>query len=184
MSAREVERLGRQLRTLHEQAIGRLALGAAAFGGALAASQLRHELAIPLLLGGVGLAMLGCRDVVRRECLLDEAATDSDAYALAPVRRHTARLATMAHRRDDAASLRRLARNPERYIADRIEPNRELLEQLAEELEREDLSFDPACAVLLDHLLLRPEESALFAAGRSSADVHSSLVQIEAGLRP
>jgi hypothetical protein len=90
----------------------------------------------------------------------------------------------MEHRRDDAASIRRLLRNPERYIADRVEPNRELLEQLAGELERDDLSFDPTCAVLLDHLLLRPEESALYAAGRGSADLHSSLVQIEAGLRP
>jgi hypothetical protein len=184
MSAREVERLGGRLSAMKEQAIGRLTLAALALGGALVASQLWHDLAIPLLLGGVGLAMLGCRDVIRRECLLDEAATDRDAYALAPVRRHTARLATMEHRRDDAASLRRLARNQERSIPDRIESNRELLEQLAAELEREDLSFDPACAVLLDHLLLRPEESALYAAGRSSADLHSSLVQIEAGLRP
>ena len=169
---------------MQEQAIGRLALGAVAFGGALAASQLRRELAIPLLLGGVVLAVLGCRDVVRRECLLDEAASDHDAYALAPVRRHTARLATMEHRRDDAASIRRLLRNAELSVGERIEPNRELLERLAAELEREDLSFDPACAVLLDHLLLRPEESALYAAGRGSADLHSSLVQIEAGLRP
>jgi hypothetical protein len=184
MSAREVEGLGRQLRVLQEQAIGRLVLSALAFGGALAASQVWHDLAIPLLLGGVALAVLGCRDLVRRECLLDEAASDHDAYALAPVRRHTARLATMEHRRDDAASIRRLLRSPELSVADRIEPNRELLAQLAAELERDDLSFDPACAVLLDHLLLRPEESALFAAGRGSADLHSSLVQIEAGLRP
>jgi hypothetical protein len=184
MSAREVERLGRQLRTLQEQAIGRLALAALAFGGALTATQLRRDLAIPLFLGGLVLAMLGCRDFVRRECMLEEAAPDRDAFALPPVRRHAARLATMERRRDDAASIRRLLRNPELPLADRIEPNRQDFERLAEELERDDLSFDPACAVLLDHLLLRPDVSPLFAAGRGPVDVHSSLVQIEAGLRP
>lgn len=184
MSAREVESLGSRLRALQEQAIGRLALAALAFGAALAASQLRRDLAIPLFLGGLALAILGCRDFVRRECLLDAAAPDRDAFALTAVRRHAARLATMERRRDDAASIRRLLRARELAVADRIEPNREELERLASELERDDLSFDPACAVLLDHLLLRPEESALFAVGRSAADVHSALVRIEAGLRP
>jgi hypothetical protein len=184
MSAREVESLGRQLRTLQEQAIARLTLAGLAFGAALAASQLRRDLAVPLFLGGAALALLGGRDFIRRECLLDEAAPDRAAFALAPVRRHAARLATMERRRDDAASIRRLLRSPELAVAERIEPNREAFELLAEELERDDLSFDPACAVLLEHLLLRPEQSALFAAGRGAADVHSSLTQIEAGLRP
>jgi hypothetical protein len=184
MSAREVEKLGDQLRTLRTQAIWRLVLAALALGSALAASQLRRDLAIPLLFGGLVLGGLGCRDFVRREYMLDEAARDRDTFTLAPVRGHAARFATMKRRRFDAASIRRLLRSEEPSVAVRIEPNREVLGRLAEELERDDLTFDPACAVLLDRLLLHPEESALYAAGRSAADVHSSLLQIEAGLRP
>ena len=184
MIARDVESLGRRLSGLQAQAIERLTLATVAFGGALAASELRKDLALPLLVGGVAVTVLGLAAFVRRETLLDDVACDRDAFALPAVRRYAARLTTMPRRRDDAASIRRVLRNHELPTAERVEANRDTLECLAQELEREDLVFDPVCAVKLEHLLLRPEESALFRAELPASDLHSALVQIEAGLRP
>jgi hypothetical protein len=184
MTARDVDFLGRRLRLLQEQAFGRLAVAALAFGGALAASELRKDLAIPLLVAGIALAFLGLAAFVRRDCLLDEVASDRDAFALPAVRRYGVRLTTMERRRDDAASIRLLLRSRELATAERIEANRAALEYLARELERDELVFDPVCAVKLEHLLLRPEESALFRAELPASDLNSALVQIAAGLRP
>jgi hypothetical protein len=184
MIAREVETLGKHLSALREQAIWRLALAALAFGGALAASQVRRDLAIPLLVGGGALALLGIAAFVERECLLDEVAADRDTFTLAAVRSYGARLTASGRRHNDAESIRRLLADPELAVPERIEANRELLERLAEELDSDRLVFDPVCAVKLEHLLLRPDESALFDEHRPAEDVRSKLVQIETGLRP
>lgn len=182
MSARQVELLGQQLRELNERAIAQLGLGFAAFALAIVASQFRHDLAVPLLVGALALIALGLVAFVRRTLLVEDAAADRDAYLLDAVCRHGLRLTEQGRRRGDAASIRRLLAEPELAIAERVETNRPALERLAGDLERPELALDPVCAVALERLLLRPEESALLNGELPADDVRSRLVQIEAGL--
>jgi len=135
-----------------------LALAWVAFGLALAASELRKDLAVPLLIGAIALLGLALSAFIRRTLLVEDAAVDRDACALDAVRRYAARLATCERRRDDADSIRRLLARPELAIA-------------------------PVSAVALDRLLLRPEESALYNEELPPECVRSRLVQIEAGFR-
>lgn len=160
-----------------------LALAGAAFGLALAATELRHDLAVPFLVSALALAGLGLSAFIRKTLLVEDAALDRDAYALDAVRRYAARLATPERRHDDADSIRRLLAQPELAIAERIEANHTALEAIAEELERDELTLDPVSAVALDRLLLRPEESALYNEQLPPECVRSRLVQIEAGFR-
>lgn len=184
MSARQIEQLGQQLRELNERAVAQLALGFGSFGLALVASQFRRDLAVPLLVGAVVLIVLGLVAFVRRALLVEDAATDRDAYLVAAVRHYGMRFTQRRRRRDDAASIRRLLAAPELAIAERVERNRETLEQLAGELERPQLAFEPVCAVTLERLLLRSSESALYNLKLPAEDLHSRLAQITAGVGP
>jgi len=159
------------------------ALAWVAFGLALAASELRKDLAVPLLIGAIALLGLALSAFIRRTLLVEDAAVDRDAFALDAVRRYAARLTTCERRRDDADSIRRLLARPELAIAERVEANRTELETIANELERDELVLDPVSAVALDRLLLRPEESGLYNEELPPECVRSRLVQIEAGFR-
>lgn len=168
MSAREVERLGQQLGELNERAFGQLALGAVALGLAVAASQLRKDLALPLFVGGIVLTVRGMVAFVRRHLLVEDAAVAKDAYLLADVRRYGERIASQEHRRELAAQLRRLLALPSEVAG--------VLGQLADDLERPELTLEPACAVALDRLLLDGSLEAL-----PADDLRSRLTQIDAG---
>ena len=183
MTARDVELLDRRLAELNERAVGQLALASVAFGLALAATELRRDLAVPFLVGALALSGLGLSALILKTLLVEDAAVDRDAYVLDAVRRYAARLATRERRRDDADSIRRLLAQPELAIPERIEANRATLEAIAGELEREELALDPVSAVALDRLLLHPEESPLYNEQLPPECVRSRLVQIETGLR-
>jgi hypothetical protein len=181
MTAHDVELLGRRLGDLNERAVGQLALAVLAFGLALAATQLRRDLVVPLLVGAIVLTALGLTAFVRRSLLVEDAALDRDAYALEVVRRYAARLTTRERREEEADAIRRLLVRPEGAIAERVEANRTRLEAIADELTRDDLSLDPISAVALDRLLAWTEESPLYDEQLPSECVRSRLVQIEAG---
>jgi hypothetical protein len=167
MSAREVERLGRELHELNERTIGDLGLAAVAFGLALAASRLHKDLAIPLFVGAMALVGLGMVAFVRRHLLVEDAAADPDAYLLGEVRRYGEHIASEDRRRACAAQIRRM------LAANGDDP---ILEELADDLERRDLHFDPLCAVALDRLLLDGSIHSL-----PADELRSRLTQIVAG---
>lgn len=175
MVARDVEMLGRRLDELSERTIEELGLAGVAFGFALAATQLRRDLAIPFLVGALVLTALGLAAFVRRRLLVEDAAADRDTYELDAVRRYAARLACQDQRRAQAAQIRRLLGTSAEYAAPRIEASRAELEALVRDLEREDLELDPACAVTLERLLN--------AAAVPADEFRSRLLQVEAGFR-
>ena len=169
MIARDVELLDRRLHELNERTVGELGLAACAFGLALASTQLRRDLAVPLLVGALALTALGLTAFVRRRLLVEDAAADRDTYELDAVRRYARRMARPEQRRVQAAQIRRV------LAAQRFGVNRAQLRRLIRDLEREDLELDPACAVALDRLLHDPTVPA--------DEFRSRLVQVEAGFR-
>jgi hypothetical protein len=94
MYARAVDDAELRLRGLrHEQWLD-LALAAVVFALALAASQIRPSLAMPLFLGGVLAWALGVRALYRRWDLLDRLAGERDAFVIPEVASHASRHAT------------------------------------------------------------------------------------------
>ena len=72
MTAREVETLEHDVRDLTWRAVCQLAVGGAALVGAVAASVLFPELAIPLLVAGLVVGARGLAAYVRRGWLLED----------------------------------------------------------------------------------------------------------------
>ena len=153
MDARRVERAGAQLDELKAQSMESIGLAAAAFATALVASRLLPELVAPVLAGGLAVAFLGVRALVRRSLLIDELAADGDTHTIADVRRLALRTASPEHRRTLAATLRYALGGSPYGTNARVEANRALLDELAAALEDDLLELDPAAAVALDHLL-------------------------------
>ena len=175
MVARDVELLGRRLHELNERTVEELGLAGVAFGLALAATQLREDLAVPLLAGALVLTALGLTAFVRHRLLVEDAAGDREAYELDEVRRYARRLAGLERRRMEAAQIHRLLALSGEFASPRIATSRPQLRRLVRALEREDLELDPACAVTLARLLEDPAVPA--------DEFRSRLTQIEAGFR-
>jgi hypothetical protein len=98
MDARAVDEAELRLRELrHEQRLD-LALAAVVFGLALAATQIRPSLAMPLFLGSVFAWALGIRTVYRHRDLLDRLADERDAVVIPEVASYASRLATSERR--------------------------------------------------------------------------------------
>jgi hypothetical protein len=107
---------------------------------------------------------------------------DRDAYAIPEIRRRAEHIASMESRRELAASVRnRLTPVPGFSLATRVAAAAEELEALASELEDEDLSFDPACAVRCLELLTNGMDSPLLNDLLPAEDVRAGIRQIRAG---
>ena len=99
MYARAVDEAEVRLRELrHEQWLD-FALAAVVWGFALAATQIRPSLALPLFLGGVFAWALGIRALYQHWDLLDRLADDRDASVIPEVASYALRHAT-SDRRD------------------------------------------------------------------------------------
>lgn len=149
MTARQVEEASIRLRELRIQYAEDLALAVAAAGFALGATQVSPVLAVPLLVGAVGLGALGIRAFVRRALLVEDLAADEDAYRIDSVRRYAARVASPDGRRQLAHALR--ADPSERLAAARTE-----LDALAAVLEDERTPIEPHDFVALDRWIHDP----------------------------
>ena len=73
MTARETEKLERDVAALTERAVDQLAVGGASLLSAIVASMVFPELAIPLLVAGVVVGARGLAAYVRRTWLLEDA---------------------------------------------------------------------------------------------------------------
>jgi hypothetical protein len=80
MYAREIDEAAMRLRSLRRQAVEQFGVAACAFGLALVATQAHALLAIPFLLGGVGVGALGVRTEWLHWDLLEPLAAQPHAH--------------------------------------------------------------------------------------------------------
>jgi hypothetical protein len=181
MYARAVDDAVAHLRELRFEEWAGFALAAAAIGISLAATQVRPALALPLFLGGVFVGLLGARAFWRRWALLDQLAGERDAYVIPDVVAYASRETTMARRRTFAAFIRSVIREPGVGCEQRVRDAEDVLNALVSELEDEELSLDPACAVACARLLSDPAVSPLVNPVLPPDDLRSRVFQIRGG---
>jgi hypothetical protein len=180
MYARAVDDAATRLRELRRDEWEGLALGALALTLALAATQVRPSLAVPLFLGGLVVGGRGLAAGVRRSELVEWLVRDRDAYAIAEVRAHAAREATMRRRTVCAAWIRAVLELHRTDVApDLAEP----LLALAVELDDAALVLDPSAAVACTRLV---EDEALLVRDllEAPAAVRARVDRIRAGFSP
>jgi hypothetical protein len=86
MDARELDEATSRLTALRRQAREQLGVGGVALALAIASTQVRPDVAVPLLLGGIAVGALGLRSYWRRWDLLDRLAGQGDANVKRPPR--------------------------------------------------------------------------------------------------
>ncbi len=183
MVARDVEQAAAELRALRHEEWGRTGLVVLFFALAVAASATLPSLAVPLLVGALTAVVLAIRVFWRRWDLLDRLLLESDAYTIAEVRLRAEQAATFRSRRAMASAIRRLLAAPGLGTPSWIVVVAEDLQALADELEDDDLSFDPVCAVLCARLVAGSGSNhALPGVGQSPQDVTAQVRRIRAGL--
>ncbi len=156
MNARQLDEATTRLHDLRAQSVGDLVLAVVATGLALTATQLRPVLAIPFLLGAVGVGFLGVQAYVRRVFLVEDLADDPDAYAIPDVRRFGERATTPTHRRRLAQSIRVAMTDSSYEETARLQSVRVELDQLVAVLEDKQRSLEPYSLVTLEHWLNDP----------------------------
>jgi hypothetical protein len=181
MHARAIDDARARLRELRREEWQDLALAGTAFVLAVAATRGAPSLALPLLVGGMSLGVLGMRALWRRWDLVDRLAGEPDAYSIAEVLAYASREATMERRQTFAALIRQhLEPTPEGGV-NRLEDATEDLAALADELDAESLLLSPACAVACWRLVSDPTQSPLLGHGPGRAPLRSTVGQIRAG---
>jgi hypothetical protein len=179
--ARAVDDAAAHLRTLRHEEWAAFCLAALAIGVSLAATQVRPSLALPLFLGGVVVGILGTRAFWQRWTLLDRLAGERDAYVIPDVVAYASRETTMARRRTFAAFIRSVIREPGVGCEQRVRDAEDVLNALVSDLEDEELSLDPACAVACARLLSDPAVSPLVNPVLPPDDLRSRVFQIRGG---
>jgi hypothetical protein len=181
MYARAIDEAAANLRVLRREERGRLAAAAIAMGLAVAATNVRPDLAVPLFLGGLAVGALGVRALWRRWDLVDRLAGEPDAYVITEVRSYASREATMPRRQSFAAVIRdALEMEPPLGDAGIAEE----LQALATELEDDGLALDPACAVACFRLLGDPHGTHRIDPTLSRAELRSRIRRIRSGFSP
>jgi hypothetical protein len=182
MYARALEDAGARLRELRHEEREDLGLALLALALALAATQVRPVLAMPLFLGGLGVGLLGVRALWRRWDLVDRLAGDRDAYVIDEVRAYASREATAERRQGFAEAIRRMVDSAV-PAASRPDVVAEL-RALAVELDDERLELDAASAVACLRLLRDPSESPLLDPLGSPDELRDRVRHIRTGFRP
>lgn len=181
MYARAVDEAAARLHELRHEEWENIGLAALALLLAVAVTQIRPELALPLFLGGLAVGAFGVRALWRRWDLVDRLAGERDAYVISEVLAYASREATMGRRHTYAALVRSRLRQPGLALQPRVDAAAEELEALASELDDGELTLDPACAVACMRLLSDPAESPLLNPALPAEDLRSSVRQIRSG---
>lgn len=153
MYARAIDEASSRLRELRREELEDIGLASLSIALSLAATQVRPGFAMPLFLGGAVVAVLGMRALWRRWDLLDQLAGERDAYVIPEVLAHAARETTVDRRHAHASRIRGELQQARLSDGDRVMLAAEELEALASELEDDELTLDPACAVACMRLL-------------------------------
>jgi hypothetical protein len=184
MYARAVDQAALELRELRHDGWRAFGLAAAALALAVAASELRPTLALPLLLGAFAVLAQGVRAIWRRWDLVDRLAGERDAYGISEVLAYATHEASLERRRDYAAAIRRRLNVESPSFDRRLAPLAAELDALAADLEDVALALEPACAVACSRLVAVPEESPLLGPVLRPEDVRARVRTIRAGFRP
>jgi hypothetical protein len=184
MDARTVDDAAIRLRHLRREEWEDLGLGALALGLAVAATQVRPHLAVPLFVGGLAVGILGMRALLRRWDLVERLAAERDAYVIAEVRAYALREAATERRHSLAVMIRNRLQEPCPLVEARISTAAEELGALASELDAPELELDPACAVACVRLLSDVEGSPLLNPALPAEDLRSRVWQIRSGFKP
>jgi hypothetical protein len=184
MYARAVDEAAARLRELRHEEWADLGLAALAIGLALAATQVRPALALPLFFGGLAVGALGVRALWRRWDLVERLSGERDAYVIPEVLAFASRVATMERRHSLAVLIRSRLRRSRRAFGARSIAAAKELEALASELDDGGLALDPACAVACARLLSDPEKSPLLNPKLPPEELHSRVRQIRCGFGP
>jgi hypothetical protein len=174
--ARAVDQADARLRELRQEARGELAVAAAALAASVVATEVFPALAAPLFIGGLFVGIRGARAMWRRWDLVERLSADRDAHIISEVQAFASREATMERRQSFAA----LVRN--RLCEAREVADARVL-AVAEELEDEDLTLEPAAAVACMRLLSDMAESPLLNQALPAEDLRSRVCQIRSGFR-
>jgi hypothetical protein len=150
MDARTVDDAARELRELRHEEWHNAVLAPLVLALSVVATQVFPPLAIPLLAGGLYLAVRFVVVEFRRYCLVEDLAEQRDAYAIPEVAERARRAATMPSRRSMAETIRVIAAQ---LSHERLGSCASELEGLAAELDRDDLDLDPAFAVACEQLV-------------------------------
>jgi hypothetical protein len=181
MDARAVDEAAARLRTLREEERGQLGLAAVSLALAVAATEVRPALALPIMVGGLVLAVMGTRAVWRRWELVERLSGEREAYVIPEVRAFAGREATLERRQTYAALIRsRLRRDGVRGDAG-ILAAADDLEALASELEDGSLALDPSAAVECMRLLRDVDQSPLHNPAASPEELRSRVRRIRQG---
>jgi hypothetical protein len=181
MVARAVDEAAQRLRELRHEEWEDLGLAGVAIALALAATRARPSLAMPLFLGGIGVAALGVRALWRRWDLLDRLAGERDAYVIPEVLACATAQAAIDRRRSYAALIRSRLAHPGPAVDPRLSAARIELQALAAELDDAELELDPACAVACTRLLTDLEGSPLLNPALPPEELRSRVRRIRSG---
>lgn len=181
MYARAVDDASVHLRELRHEEWADLGLAALALGLAVAATQVRPALAVPLFLGGLAEGAFGVRALWRRWDLLERLSGERDAYVISEVLAFASREATMERRHSFAALIRSRLTAP---VEGRVIAAAKELEALASELDDGELALDPASAVACMRLVSDLAESPLLNPALPPEELRSRVRQIRSGFRP
>ena len=183
MYARAVDEAGTRLRELRHEEWHELALAGVALGLAIGATEYAPSLAVPLLVGGLALGMLGIRALWRHWDLVDRLADEPAAYGITEVLAYASREATMERRRRHAALIRHHLAPTCANRSPRLDDAAAELAALADELEDEALELNPACAVACSRLLSEPTQSPLLNHALPQDGLRSRARRIRSGFR-
>ena len=165
MYARAVEQAAERLCGLRREKWERLSLAALALVLAVVAAAILPELAVPLLVGGLGIGVLGLRALVRHWDLVERLSGERDAYVIPEVLACASREAEIERRQTLAAMIRSHLRQPGLVSRAGVLAAAEELEALARDLDDRALALDPAAAVACMRLLTGIDGSPLFRPG-------------------
>lgn len=181
MYARAVEQADTRLRELRHEERGQLAIAAVALAASVVATEMLPALSAPLFIGGLVVGMLGARAIWRRWDLLDRLSGERDAHVISEVRAFASREATMERRLSFAALVRSRLREATLVNDARLPVVAGELQALASELEDDDLTLEPACAVACMRLLSDLHGSPLLNQALPAEDLRSRVRQIRSG---
>lgn len=185
MNAEAIKQAERRLHELRLDEWADLGLAASAMGLALAASVLHPPFALPLLIGAIASAVLAGRAFFRRLELSDRLLLDGDAYAIPEIRRRGEDMASMENRQALARAVRaRMTPAPGYSSSPRVVATAAELRALAAELDDEELSLDPVCAVRCHQLVNNYAESPLLNSLLPDEDIQVWIRRISLGFEP
>jgi hypothetical protein len=181
MYARAVDDASTRLRELRRDEWHDFALAGVALGLATVAAGYAPSLALPLLIGGLAVGVLGLRALWQRWDLLDRLADEPDAYAIAEVLAYASRETTMERRRRSALVIRHHLESTCTNSSGRGDSGSDELATLADELEDEALELSPASAVACFWLLSELAESPRLNPALPQDGIRSSVARIRSG---